>query len=62
MPFVEIKLWKGRTDEKKKDMIREVTAAVVESIDCPIEHVSVVVTEYESKHWGKAGVPGDEIK
>ncbi|MBN2422848.1 2-hydroxymuconate tautomerase family protein [Candidatus Woesearchaeota archaeon] len=62
MPFVEIKLWKGRTDEQKKMMIQKVTQVVSECANCPKEHINVVVTEVEKKHWGVGGIPGDELK
>ena len=61
MPFVDIKMWKGKTDKQKKAMIREVTKAISKTCDCPVEKIQIAITEYEPKHWGKAGVPGDEI-
>ncbi len=33
MPLVKIYLWKGRDKEKKKELIKKVTSAVVDVID-----------------------------
>ena len=55
MPFVEIKLWKGRPKEAKKKMIEKVTAAVVETIGCPAEAVQLIVTEVDKDDWAIGG-------
>ncbi|MFA5779397.1 MAG: 2-hydroxymuconate tautomerase [Elusimicrobiota bacterium] len=60
MPFVRIDLWKGRDKETKKKLIKNVTAAVVESIGCPPEAVQVVINEVEKENWGLGGMPADE--
>ena len=57
MPFVRIDLWKGRGKEKKKELIKKVTSAVVDAIDCPIEAVQVIINEVEKDNWGIGGVP-----
>jgi 4-oxalocrotonate tautomerase len=62
MPFVEVKIWKGRTDEQKKYLIEKVTEAVSEGAGCPKEHIQVIITEISKKEWGIGGIPGDEIK
>ena len=55
MPFIEIKMWKGRSKEAKKKMIEKVTAAIVESIECPAEAVHLVVTEVDKDDWAIGG-------
>jgi len=55
MPFVEIKMWKGRDKETKKKMIENVTEAISETIVCPREAVQVVVIEVEKDDWAIGG-------
>jgi len=57
MPFVRIDLWKGRNKEKKKELIKKVTSAVVDAIDCRAEAVQVVINEVEKDNWGIGGTP-----
>jgi 4-oxalocrotonate tautomerase len=55
MPFVEIKMWKGRGKEIKKKMIERVTEAITETISCPKEAVQVIVLEVEKDDWAIGG-------
>lgn len=55
MPFVEIKMWKGRNREIRKKMIAKVTDAIAETIDCPKEAIQIVVFEVEKDDWAVAG-------
>lgn len=57
MPFVKIDLWKGRNKEKRKELIKRVTSAVADAIDCPAEAVYVVINEVDKDNWGIGGVP-----
>jgi len=57
MPLVKIYLWKGRDKEKKKELIKKVTSAVVDVIDCSAEAVQVIIDEVNKDNWGIGGVP-----
>jgi len=56
MPLVKIHLWKGRDKEKKKELIKKVTSAVVDVIDCSAEAVQVIINEVDKDNWGIGGV------
>ncbi len=60
MPFVQIKMWTGRSDEKKAEIIAAVTDAVAESLPCAREHVTVLLQEYPKTDWGIDGTPADQ--
>lgn len=45
----------GRTPEKKEQMIKEVTEAVHNSIDAPMDRIRVLINEIPKAHWGIAG-------
>ena len=56
MPIVRIDLWPGRSRERKDALIRNVTRAVVESLDCPIDAVDVLLYEVDKADWARGGV------
>jgi len=60
MPIVRVDLWKGRDYEKKKELIKKLTDAVVESIGCPVDAVHIVINDVEKSDWGIGGLPASE--
>jgi 4-oxalocrotonate tautomerase len=55
MPIVRIDLLEGRTPERKADLIRRVTEAVVIALDVLPEQVRVLLSEIPPAHWAIAG-------
>ncbi|CVK19703.1 MULTISPECIES: 2-hydroxymuconate tautomerase [Sporomusa] len=55
MPIVQIDLIEGRSLEQKREMVKKVTEAIVETAKCPPEAVTIVVREASPQHIGKAG-------
>lgn len=55
MPIVKIEMWKGRNKEQKRKMVKEVTAAIVNSIGCPAESVQIVIEDVDKENWGLGG-------
>jgi 4-oxalocrotonate tautomerase len=60
MPFIEITLVEGRSPEQLRSLISNVTRAVVESVDAPIESVRVVLREVPPTHFAAGDVTIDE--
>lgn len=56
MPILQVEILKGRTVEQKREMVRKVTAAVTETLNCPKEAVSIIIREMEWENFAKAGV------
>jgi len=56
MPILQVELLKGRTVEQKREMVRKVTDAVTETLNCPKEVVSIIIREMELENFAKAGV------
>ncbi len=61
MPFVAIKMWEGRNQQQKADVIAKVTTAVAESMDVKPEYVTVLLEEYPKGNWGVGGQPSSEV-
>lgn len=55
MPFIEVKLYEGRTREQKQALVEAITTAFVEIADTPKEHVWIVFQDVPKDQWGMAG-------
>lgn len=45
MPEVHVYMAEGRTDEQKQNMMRDITQALVDNLECPAEVVTVQIIE-----------------
>jgi 4-oxalocrotonate tautomerase len=62
MPLVQISMVHGRTPEQIRNLIRQVTNSVSDSLAAPIESVKVIVTEVAPTHWGSGELTMAEKK
>ena len=62
MPFVTVKLIEGRTNEQKRDMVKDVTEAIVKNIGCPVTAVHIDIIELKRENIGQAGNLMSDIK
>lgn len=51
MPHVIVKLWPGKTEQQKKALADEVTKALIATLNCREESVSVGIEEVASQDW-----------
>ena len=56
MPILQVEILKGRTVEQKREMVKKVTDAITETLNCPKEAVRIIIREMESENFAKAGV------
>ncbi len=61
MPIVQISLVQGRTPEKKEELIKNVTHAVADTLQIPIDRVHIVLNEVPKENIGRNGVPLSKI-
>jgi 4-oxalocrotonate tautomerase len=57
MPIVQISMIAGRTSEKKEQLIKKVTEAIVEALQIPAEKVRIILNEVPKENLGQGGVP-----
>jgi 4-oxalocrotonate tautomerase len=63
MPFVIVEMWKGRSVDQKRKLVRAITDAMIEHANCKPDHLHVVIHDVEKDSWARAGVLGiDEEK
>ena len=61
MPFAQIYLLEGRTEDQKRAVIEKVTAALVEALDAPAANVRVWIHDMPKENWGIAGVSAKDL-
>ncbi len=57
MPLAQITLWEGRSEEKREELIGKVSQAIVETLNCSLSAVTVILQEVPKANWGQGGVP-----
>jgi len=62
MPILQIEMIKGRTVEQKRELVRQVTNAVSQTLNCPIDAVSIIIREMEVDNFAKAGILWSDSK
>jgi 4-oxalocrotonate tautomerase len=61
MPFAQIFMIEGRTEDQKRAVIEKVTQALVEAVNAPVETVRVWITEVPKTQWGIAGKTAKDL-
>ena len=61
MPFAQIYLIEGRSDEQKRTVIEKVTQALHEAVGAPLENVRVLIHEVPKTQWGIAGKTAKDL-
>ena len=61
MPFAQIHLLEGRSDEQKRAVIEKVTLALCEAVGVPLESVRVCIHDIPKANWGIAGRPAKDL-
>lgn len=61
MPFVQISMLQGRTPEKKEELIKKVTDAIIDALQIPKDRVRIVLNEVPKENIGYGGVPLSKI-
>jgi 4-oxalocrotonate tautomerase len=56
MPFAQIYMLEGRTEEQKRAVIEKVTQALHEAVGAPVESIRVWIHDMPKTNWGIAGV------
>lgn len=61
MPFAQIYLLEGRTEEQKRAVIQKVTQALQDALSAPKENVRVWIHDMPKENWGIAGVSAKDL-
>ena len=55
MPLINMRIMAGRDIEKKRNMVKKVTEAVCETLDCPADAVRISIEEMQAENYSIAG-------
>ena len=55
MPTIRIEMFEGRSDELKQELVRQVTDAVVATLQCSPDAVDIILQEVPKSHWATGG-------
>ena len=55
MPYIQVSLYPGRSDQQKQDFAKAITKSTVEILKTKEEHVIVVFDENPKENWFLAG-------
>lgn len=56
MPILEIHLLKGRSDEKKRILVSELTKTICDCLEVKAEQVRIIIDEMEYSRYAVGGV------
>ena len=55
MPSIRIDMFEGRSPDVKKELVENITRAVVETLKCSPEAVDIILNEVARHHWATGG-------
>ena len=61
MPFAQIYMIEGRTEDQKRAVIEKVSAALVDATSAPKEAIRVWITKVPKTNWGIAGQTAKDL-
>lgn len=61
MPFVQINMIQGRSEEQKRAVIEKVSNAIVEATGSPMQAVRVMIVEVPNTNWGIGGQSAKDL-
>ena len=61
MPFAQINILEGRTEDQKRAVIEKVTQALMDALGAPQQSVRVMINEVPKSNWGIGGVSAKDL-
>lgn len=61
MPFVQVYMLEGRTEEQKKAMFQKMTEVLVETLGVPQQNVRIWVHDMPKENWCIAGTTAKDL-
>lgn len=55
MPIIRVEMFPGRSEQQKRELVKELTDAFVRAAGGKPEAVFVVLTDVEKSNWGAGG-------
>ena len=55
MPLIQVQMFAGRTPQQKRDLVRALTDAFVETAGSMPESIDVILTDVKPSDWAQGG-------
>ncbi|MBP81651.1 MAG: 4-oxalocrotonate tautomerase [Acidiferrobacteraceae bacterium] len=55
MPLIQVQMFSGRTSEQKRNLVRALTDAFVQTAGSTPDAVDVILTDVEKSDWAQGG-------
>lgn len=55
MPTIRVEMFEGRTPEQKKNLVKALTQACVDTIGSKPEQVDILLFDIKPEHWATGG-------
>ncbi|MFN4360713.1 MAG: 4-oxalocrotonate tautomerase [Hylemonella sp.] len=62
MPTIRVEMFEGRTPEQKREFVKAITEATVQTLGSSPEVVDVIITDIKKSDWATGGVLWSEKK
>ncbi|NBQ87622.1 MAG: 4-oxalocrotonate tautomerase [Betaproteobacteria bacterium] len=62
MPTIHVEMFEGRTPEQKKNLVKALTQAVVDTLGSKPESVDIILTDIRRDQWATGGELWSEKK
>lgn len=54
MPIVQIEMLEGRTVDQKRELVKRVTEAITQSLNCPKDVIRIIIREMKKENFARA--------
>ena len=55
MPIIRVEMFKGRTKDHKRELVKELTDSFIKTCGGTAESVQIVITDVDMEDWGSGG-------
>lgn len=62
MPSIHVEMFEGRTPEQKRNLVKAITQAVVDTLGGKAESVDIILTDIKRENWATGGELWSEKK
>jgi 4-oxalocrotonate tautomerase len=60
MPVIRVEMFEGRTNDQKKELVKELTNSFIKTCGGNPEGVNIIIQEYKKEDWAVGGLLSSE--
>ena len=55
MPTIHVEMFEGRTLDRRRKLVKEITDGTCRALGCPADAVQIILTDIKKENWAEAG-------